>query len=137
MTQHQTATQTKTKQWFNRTRTFDKGDKVLVFTPAITYTIPGRLSPVTYMVDMPERHKHTRSVHVTALKGWQSPISNIAYISVEHTDTADVPDYHPRQEEDQPQLGLELTRRHADSIEDVPRHHHPIPGKSQIYHTPN
>ena len=73
-----------TKTWSDRTatvRTFAQGDQVLVFTPPITgrktdkltdrwsgpYSILGRLSPVTYEVDMPERHKKQRTVHVTML----------------------------------------------------------------------
>ena len=94
---HQENTQARTKAWFDQSATttsFHKGDQVLVFTPAFSghrsqkledrwcgpYTILGSLSPVTYSVDMPERHKRTRSVHITALKLWIPPGSNILYI---------------------------------------------------------
>ena len=58
---------------------------------------------------MPERHQKTRSVHVTALKGWQPPVANISYISVEPTNIVEVPDYHYRQSDEAPQFGPQLT----------------------------
>ena len=55
----------------SKDRSFAIGDKVLVFSPVVTgrradklgdrwqgpYEILGRVTPVTYLVDMPERHK--------------------------------------------------------------------------------
>ena len=58
---------------------------------------------------MTERHKKTRSVHVTALKGWQPPVANISYISVEPTNIVEVPDYHHRQSDEAPQFVPQLT----------------------------
>ena len=58
---------------------------------------------------MPERHKKTRSVHVTALNGWQPPVANISYISVEPTNIVEVPDYHHQQSDEAPQFGPQLT----------------------------
>lgn len=135
-TDHYAQTQTRTKEWFDKktqTRQFEKGDRVLVFTPAFTghkgdklddrwcgpYTILGRLSPVTYSVDMPERHKKTRSVHVTALKRWQPPISNISYISADTEDNTNLPDYHPQPTDDQPQFGPQLSSTQQREITDV------------------
>ena len=90
-------------------RQFKKSDQVLVFNPAFTghkgdkladrwcgpYTILGHPTPVTYSIDIPERHKKTRSVHVTAFNGWQPPVANISYISVEPTNIVEVPDLPP------------------------------------------
>ncbi len=58
---------------------------------------------------MPERYKKTRSVHVTAIKGWQPPVANISYISVEPTNIVEVPDYHYRQSDEALQFGPHLT----------------------------
>ena len=58
---------------------------------------------------MPERHKKTRSVHITALKGWQPPVANISYISVEPTNIVEVPDYHHRQSDEALQFVPQLT----------------------------
>ena len=95
---------------------------MLVFTPAFSghhsqkledrwcgpYTILGSLSPVTYSVDIPERHKRTRSVHVKALKLWIPPVSNILYISTDPSVITELPDYClPTSAE--PQIGPTLT----------------------------
>ena len=86
---------------------FENDDKVLVFSPVITgkrsdkladrwqgpYKVLGKVSPVTYIVDMPERHKRHRTVHVTAMKSWIEPTLSILHIhSVTPTDH-DLPDY--------------------------------------------
>ena len=62
-------------------RYFEIGDKVLVFSPVITrkcseklcdrwqgpYSVIGKVSTVIYLVDMPERHKRHRTVHIEAM----------------------------------------------------------------------
>ena len=82
-------------------RLFEIDDKVLVFSPVITggsmartIQVLGKVSPVTYIVDMPERHKRHRTVHVTAMKSWIEPTLSILHIrSVTPTDH-DLTDYH-------------------------------------------
>ena len=123
---HQENTQARTKAWFDRSATatsFHKGDQVLVFTPAFSghrsqkledrwcgpYTILGSLSLVTYSVDMPERHKRTRLVHVTGLKLWIPPVSNILYISTDPPVITELPDYCPPTSAEPPQIGPTLT----------------------------
>ena len=123
---HQENTQARTKAWFDRSAnatSFHKGDQVLVFTPAFVghrsqkledlwcgpYTILGSLSLVTYSVDMPERHKHTRSVHVTGLKLWIPPVSNILYISTDPSVITELLDYCPPTSAEPPQIGPTLT----------------------------
>ena len=70
-----------------RDRYYPNGTKVLVFSPVVTgkcveklsdrwhgpYTILGKITPVTYLVDMPDRTKHQRTVHVEAIKPWVGP----------------------------------------------------------------
>ena len=104
-------------------RQFKKSDQVLDFNPAFTghkgdeladrwcgpYTMLGQPTPVTYSIDMPERHKKTRSVHVTALNSWQPPVANISYISVVPTNKVEVPDYHHQQSDEAPQFCPQLT----------------------------
>ena len=86
--------------------------KCLFFPPVITgkrsdkladrwqgpYKVLGKVSPVTYIVNMPERHKRHRTVHVTAMKSLE-PTLSILHIhsilrihSVTPTDH-DLPDY--------------------------------------------
>ena len=86
-------------------RHFPYGTKVLVFAPVINgkklsdrwhspYNIIGKVTPVTYVVDMPERHKHHRTVHVEALKPWIEPTLPIDYIEATPDVVHEVPDYH-------------------------------------------
>ena len=70
-----------------KTRDFSIGTKVLVFAPAITgtraeklrdrwqgpYEILGKVTPVTYLVDMPELKKKHCTVHVEAVRQWREP----------------------------------------------------------------
>ena len=130
---HQENTQARTKAWFDRSVTatsFHKGDQVLVFTPALSghrsqkledlwcgpYTILGSISPVTYSVDMPERHKRTRSVHITALKLWIPPVSNTLYISTDPSVITELPDYCPPTSAEPPQIGPTLTPVNASTL---------------------
>ncbi len=153
-----------TKTWFDRTatvRTFTQGDQVLVFTPTITgkktdkltdrwsgpYSILGRLSPVTYEVDMPEKHKKQRTVHVTALKLWHPPIANVAYLSADVEDSPELPDYHSQPPVTEADIGPSLeTSQHTEALQiwheyqDVITHHlgtsasttHPIDTKDAV-----
>ena len=58
---------------------------------------------------MPERHKRTLSVHVTALKLWILPVSNILYISTDPSVITEFPDYCPPTSAEPPQIGPTLT----------------------------
>ena len=79
-------------------------DKVLVFSPVITgkrsdkladrWQGPqGKVSPVTYIVDMPERHKRHRTVHVTAMMSWIEPNLSILHIRSFTPTDHDLSDY--------------------------------------------
>ena len=68
---------------------------------------------------MPERHKKTRSIHITALKSGQPPLVNISYISVEPTNIVEVPHYHHRQSDEAPQFGPQLTPTEYQEIATV------------------
>ena len=79
--ENQSKAKTYSKTYHDKTakdRQFKIGDKVLVFSPVVTgkrndklsdrwqgpYTIFGQVTPVTYMVDMQERNKKHRTVHL-------------------------------------------------------------------------
>lgn len=59
-------------------RTFEVGDQVLALLSATSgklasqwqgpYSVIAQISPVTYQIDMPERHKRHRTFHVNMLK---------------------------------------------------------------------
>lgn len=94
---HQEHCQQTVKEWYDNTVKechFNPGDQVMVFTPAITgsrgekladrygqdhiYTVIGRLSPVTYTIEMPDKRRKSHSIYVTALKLWHPPMINLA-----------------------------------------------------------
>ena len=82
-------------------RNYEVGSKVLVYAPVVSgkhsdkftdrwhgpYIILGKVSPVTCVVDMPEKHKRHRTVHVEALKACIEPSLPLLHldISVEST----------------------------------------------------
>ena len=80
---------------------------LLVFSPVITgkrsdklvdrwqgpYKVLDKVSPVTYYVDMPKRHKRHRTVHVTAMKSWIEPTLSILHIRSFTPTDHDLPDY--------------------------------------------
>ena len=82
--------------------------RYFVFSPVVTgrradklgdhwqgpYEILGRDTPVTYLVDMPERHKRHRTVHVEAMKLWVESTLPIHYVRPETEPQYDLPDYH-------------------------------------------
>ena len=122
---HQKDCQHTVKKWYDDTvkeRHFDPGDKVMVFTPAITgsrgeklsdrwsgpYTVIGRLSPVTYTIEMPDKRRKDHAIHVTALKQWHPPMVNLATFSTDPDYTADIPDYSPSTGPIFPELGEHL-----------------------------
>ena len=74
------------KRWYDRTardREFEPGDHVLVLLPTSTskllaqwhgpYPVKRQLSPVTYEVDMFDKHKRKRVFHVNMLRKWNTP----------------------------------------------------------------
>ena len=124
-----------TKTWFEHTasdRQFATGDQVLVFTPAITrkrydkitdrwsgpFTFLGKLTPVTYTIDIPERHKKCRTVHATAMHVWYPPVAKVSYISAEAA-REDLPDYHPEQPETHPEVRNILSSEQRQYILEV------------------
>ena len=99
-------------------RYFAINDNVLVFSPAVTrrrgdklsdrwqgpYKTIGEVSPVTYMVDMPECGKRLRTVHVEMLKPWVEPTESILHMRTHPEECGGIPDYHHIQMEEQPTL---------------------------------
>lgn len=73
------------------TRTFEVGDMVLVLLPGkhnklltewfSPYPITQKKSDVTYEVDMTDRKKRKRIVHVNSLKQWNSPVPAVLHVS--------------------------------------------------------
>lgn len=74
------------KRWYDRIardREFEPGDHVLVLLPTSTskllaqwhgpYPVKRQLSPVTYEVDMFDKHKRKRVFHVNMLRKWNTP----------------------------------------------------------------
>lgn len=80
---------------------------------AVNYRTDGmdpteQISPVTYRVDRPN------TAHVTALKGWFPPISNIACLFVENSDLPDIPDSTPDRDVSFPELQSHLTQEQCE-----------------------
>ena len=87
------------------------GDKVLVFSPVITgcrpdklsdcwqgpYEVLGKVSPVTYLVHMLERHKQHRRVHIEAMKLWIELTLPIHYLRPETEPHHDLPGFRHAQ----------------------------------------
>ena len=76
------------KRWYDRNareRAFKAGDHVLVLLPTSTnkllaqwqgpYQVIKQISPVTYAVDMADKKKRRRVLHVNMLRKWNSPTS--------------------------------------------------------------
>ena len=53
----------------------------------------GKISPITYLIDMPDRHKRYRTVHVESMKIWTEPILSILYIRSVSSPEHDLPEY--------------------------------------------
>lgn len=43
----------------------------------------GKLTPVIYCIDMHDKHRKQKSVHVTALRAWQEPIVDVQFFDVD------------------------------------------------------
>ena len=117
-------------------KSFFIADKVLVFSPVVTgkltaklqdrwqgpYEIIGKVSPVTYLVEMPDRHKRRRSVHVEALLAWIPPV--MALYSSEEENVlkhSDPPDYRPSAKTDEISTDPELSENKKQELEDLVR----------------
>lgn len=71
-------------------------------------TAIGRLSPVTYTIEIPDKRRKDHAIHVTALKVWHPPMVNLASLSTDPDYTADIPDYSPSTGPIFPELGEHL-----------------------------
>ena len=80
------------KRWYDsnaRSREFNPGDRVLVLLPSSTnklwaqwqgpYEIKRRIGKVDYEVEMFDKKKRKRVLHVNLLKEWVSPVVNTSY----------------------------------------------------------
>ena len=89
---NQQVSKNKQKVWYDKHtkhREFTEGDYVLVLAPrlqnklefhwSVPYTIVKKVSPVTYMIDMPEKRKRHRVCHVNRLKPWHTPVADVLY----------------------------------------------------------
>ena len=106
--ERQETTQSTMKKRYDRntrTRSFQKGDQVLVLMPVPsgklaaqwtgTYLITKKLSPVTYSMDMHDRKKRARTVHINMLKAWKSPEASVFAATIDYSQTEK--DYGPEQ----------------------------------------
>ena len=79
--------QTRQKRWYDkraRTTTFKPGDKVLLLLPIATnklmaqwqgpYSVIRQVSPVTYEIDVSNKRKKRKIVHMNMLKRWNEPV---------------------------------------------------------------
>ena len=80
------------------------------------YVILGKVSPVTCVVDMPEKHKRHRIVHVEALKPWIEPSLPLLYLDISVESTLSNPDYHHGSPEAKPVFDTSLSLTHQESI---------------------
>ena len=99
-------------------QSFPKGTKVLVFALIVTgrrsdkladrwqgpFTILGKVTPVTYLVDMLECQKRHRTVHVEALKEWFEPTLPVHHIRCVTDQSHDLPDYRPNPQDEKPSI---------------------------------
>ena len=104
--QQATQERTKAKVWYDRRarlRTFEPGDKVLVFLPIPgsplqtkfhgPYVIEEQIGPVDYVVSTPDRRKKKRVCHVNLLKRYferdpgldPTPSTALAEVMLQHT----------------------------------------------------
>ena len=85
----------KSKQWFDRNarqRDFEEGELVLCLNPrrqskleaAYTgpYPIKDKISPVTYILDVPGYGKKGKVVHINLLKRWNTPTEKALAVAV-------------------------------------------------------
>ncbi len=99
---HQLDVQLDTKHRFDRNtreRTFAEGDQVLVLLPvghgklAAQWQGPcsviERVSPITYAIDMADKKKRKRILHVNMLKPWHSPVAAVMTVTVPDEEDAD------------------------------------------------
>ena len=108
----QATIQERAKRWHDqtvKTITFGPGNIVLVFTPVITgskvsklqdrwegpFEVIEQVSQMTYHVDIQDRRKRIRTMHVTAMKAWLPLVHDIACLSVVNPECPDLPDYSP------------------------------------------
>ena len=78
-----------------KTGIIQNGTNVLVFSPVDDrwqgpYTILGKIAPVTYLVDKPDRTKRHRTVYVEAIKPWVEPMLPIHHIKTLENHISDI-----------------------------------------------
>ena len=114
-------------------RYYPNGTKVLVFSPVVTgkhveklndrwqgpYTILGKITPAKYLVDMPDRTKQHRTVHVEVIKPWVEPTLPIHHIKTLDNHISDIPDYRNDSESDNPILDQSLTQDQQRQLQDM------------------
>ena len=80
------------------------------------YIILGKVSPVTYVVDMPVKHKRHRTAHVQALKPWIEPSLPLLQLDISVDSTLSNPDYHRGSPQAKPAFDTSLSLTHQESI---------------------
>ena len=86
--------QTQQKAWYNRNareRTLKPGDRVLVLLPTASskllaqwqgpYEVVKLVGKANYLVEMPDRRKKKKVLHVNMLKKWNEPVSSRYFVS--------------------------------------------------------
>ena len=111
-------------------RDFSMRTKVLVFAPIVTgrcsdklmdrwqgpFTILGKVTQDTYLVDMSECQKRHRMVHVEALKKWFEPTLPVHHIRCVADRSHDLPDYHPNPQDEKPSIDESLTEKQKQQL---------------------
>ena len=83
-----------------RVKSFEVGEMVLVRKPGLQcklgdfwegpYQIEGRVSPVTYRIQVPGKPQHSRILHCNLLRKWTTPAAKIHRVAILEEDEGDV-----------------------------------------------
>ena len=110
------------KHWYDRNARhceFTDGDQVLVLLPAGhdklsaqwqgPYTVTGKVSPVSYTIDMVDKRKRHRQFHVNMMKAWHTPTAAVLAVSVQDDDLDEEIITPLAQAQGQPELSSSLS----------------------------
>ena len=125
------------KTWYDknsRQRTFQQGDQVLVLLPTSSskllaqwqgpYEIIKPVGKVNYQVQMHDRRKKTRILHVNMLRRWHTPSSpNYLTKEIHHGNSEemadDIPSWNDDKEEGRPKLGEQLQESQKEELSEL------------------
>ena len=133
--QNLTQAQRQQKRWYDRTaveRTFQAGDQVLVLLPSETskllarwqgpYKVLRHVGKVDYLVDMHDKRKRKRILHVNMLQRWYERSIETSYAAEEVSDGLeenDVPVWKEEVSDQQPTIGEQLDKHQRKELEQL------------------